>query len=429
MGYIAEENDIKDAVLDFMKFCDFIETKRPFATQKGDLSVKACYDINQLLRYPVKNAKHTNRMYQYASVSLWFFIAKESGLIACNDENGGKTVYNTTETYLDFKKMNVFSQYLLIFNTWFCFVDIEAQYNERGSAFMLSNLIDRVFAQLGKHSDTQWIQRDKYDDQMLSGSPVQAMMEHDYKTAHNLMDLGLLVFEEGDMLSKYYNCPVIEKIKPTRFGSCVMKACEHRKYSWFNVYVDTEAMVDEIEAYEKTMEAIETGTETFLTPLLSCFLQGSIDIAAINTIIYEYEDSDNDNRLFEFKVSLSKKCYRIIRCLPKHTFESLHLTIQEAFDFDNDHLYSFFLDGKRYSNYAVNAPYSENPPYTDEVCLRDVRLRNKQRILYIFDYGDQWEFDIIVNIKTGTEINLENPEIIKKAGDSPEQYPDYDEYI
>ena len=59
MCYIAEESDVNNTVLDFMKFCDFIETEKPFATQKGDLGVKACYEVNKLLRYPDKNAKPT----------------------------------------------------------------------------------------------------------------------------------------------------------------------------------------------------------------------------------------------------------------------------------------------------------------------------------------------------------------------------------
>jgi len=104
----------------------------------------------------------------------------------------------------------------------------------------------------------------------------------------------------------------------------------------------------------------------------------------------------------------------------------LHLAIQEAFEFDDDHLYSFYLDGKRYSDYSVNSPYSENPPYSDEVCLGDARLINKQRILYLFDYGDCWEFDILVDVETGTDISLEEPEIIKTVGKSPEQYHYYD---
>jgi hypothetical protein len=432
MKYIAEESDIKETVFEFIKFCEFIETKKPHATPKGDLSVKACYEINQILRYPEKNVKSTDRIHKYTSVSLWFAIARETGLIAYNEEKGGKTVFNTTEKYIDLKKMNVFSQYLFLFQTWFCFVDPEVQYGDRGFSAVLGSTVDMAFARLAKHDCQKWIVYDENKSKIYNnGDPVQIMMSHDYKTAHNLMDFGLVVFEESGLTLEYYNLPIIGKLKPTQFGSCIMKACENRKYIWFNVYASTRPSLfileiknseDNDEKFEKTMETIETGAETFLTPFLDYFPQGSIDITAVNKITFEREDRDNDERIFEFTVSLSKKCYRIICCLPSHTFEDLHLAIQEAFEFDDDHLYSFYLDGKRYSDYSVNSPYSDNPPYTDEVRLGDTRLINKQRILYLFDYGDCWEFDILVDVKTGTDISFEKPEIIKTAGESPEQY-------
>ena len=172
-------------------------------------------------------------------------------------------------------------------------------------------------------------------------------------------------------------------------------------------------------------EKLEAGTETFFTPFLNCFQKNSVDISAINKIIHEREDIESDARVFEFTVALSKKCYRVIRCMPNHTFEDLHLAIQEAFDFDDDHLYSFYLDGKRHSYNSVNSPYSEKPPYADEVCLGDVRLINRQRILYLFDFGDCWEFDIVLDIKDDIYVKPGSPEIIKTVGESPEQYPEY----
>ena len=40
---------------------------------------------------------------------------------------------------------------------------------------------------------------------------------------------------------------------------------------------------------------------------------------------------------------------------------------------------------------------------------------------YLFDFGDQWQFDIkVMEIREGT---VEKPELIKAVGDAPEQYP------
>lgn len=439
MNCIAKENDVRDTVYDFFKFCDFIDSEKPFATAKGDLSTKACYEVNKLLRYSQADAKTTDRMYQYTSVSLWFAIAKEAGFIACTEAKGGKSIYAVTNKYSDFKKMNIFSQYLLIFYTWFCFVDAEGQYNERGFAAIMSHLIDGVFAQLAENGSQKWIKYNENEAHVYGSEskPVQTMMRLHYKTVHNLRDFGLIVFEEGNKRADYFNTPIIIKLMPTDFGTAIFEACKQRKYTWFNVHADkayigfyNDKDADdeaEMELYKKTAEAFEAGTESFVTPFLNCFPQGLIDIAGIRLIMFEYDKPGNDNRVLEFKVSLGKKCYRVIRCLPKHTFEDLHLAIQEAFEFDDDHLYSFFLDGKNYSNYSVNSPYSENPPFSNEVCLGNYRLINKQRMLYLFDYGDEWEFDIVLDVKYETGVILKNPEIIKSVGKAPEQYPDYDD--
>jgi hypothetical protein len=375
-------------------------------------------------------------MHQYPSVSLWFSIAKEAGFIAYAETRGSKNIYTTTSKYVDFKKMNLFSQYILIFYIWFCFVDASTQYKESGFGSIVIRSIDNIFAQLAKNGSHRWIKKNENEVHLYSyeSDPVQFMMKLFYKSAHNLRDLGLIMFEEDDKRDDYFNTPTISQLKPTEFGVAIFDACEQRKYIWLNVhsggshfgfFYDINAE-DEEELYQSGSENFEIKVESFVTPFLDCFPQGSIDIADIRLILYEYDNLHSDNRVFEFTVSLSKKCYRVIRCLPKHTFEDLHLAIQNGFEFDNDHLYAFFLDGKRFSKYAVNCPYSEEPPFTDELCLGNCRLINKQRILYLFDFGDEWRFDVVLDIKHDIEMVFEDIEIIKSVGKSPEQYPDYD---
>ena len=430
MQYIANESDMTGVVGDFIKFCEYVENTKPFATQKGDLSTKGYYEANRLLRHGRKDAKQTDRIYHYPSVALWFSVAKEAGLIAQFDAKGSKTIYDITEQYAVFKEMNTYTQYLLILNTWYCFVDIEILNAERGSQLITSMLIDSTFTDLVKNGCKKWILRDKNNRGFYGENMVQLLFEYSYKTAHILMDLGLIIFEESGETARYFNHPVLAKIKPTPLGLCIMNSCETRRYSWFNVHIRESIHADEIDIFEAVDKAFENGTEEFLTPFLNCFPKGTVDVAGINKIIYGYEPTDEsvDDRIFEFKVSLSKKCYRIIRCLPNHTFEDLHSAIQDAFDFNDDHLYSFYLSGERYSGHAVHSPNAFESPYADAVCLGDIRLRDKQRILYLFDYSDCWEFDVAVGITKNDNESFKNPVIIKSVGDSPEQYPDYDDY-
>lgn len=63
-------------------------------------------------------------------------------------------------------------------------------------------------------------------------------------------------------------------------------------------------------------------------------------------------------------MNLSKSVWIKIRTSYKNTFEELHLAIQEDFNFDNDHLYEFYIGrNKRTAIIYTGNPYSEIEDY------------------------------------------------------------------
>lgn len=123
------------------------------------------------------------------------------------------------------------------------------------------------------------------------------------------------------------------------------------------------------------------------------------------------------------KVTL-EDCVRKIRIGGQETLETLHLMIQEAVDFDNDHLYFFEISwGRGVKRY--NHPYCEGEAYyADEVLLKDILLYEKMTFIYLFDFGDDWEFRIEVE-KILPEFTRQ-PEITERKGENPQQYADDD---
>ena len=57
---------------------------------------------------------------------------------------------------------------------------------------------------------------------------------------------------------------------------------------------------------------------------------------------------------------------------------------------------------------------------------RDVPLRVGQQMVYLFDFGDRWEFDVILERVNPVEESVETPTILDRRGESPEQYPRWD---
>lgn len=60
--------------------------------------------------------------------------------------------------------------------------------------------------------------------------------------------------------------------------------------------------------------------------------------------------------------------------------------------------------------------------------LETLQLRKGQNFLYLFDYGDEWQFNVRVHaINDNADANAQYPRLVESVGDAPEQYPDWDE--
>ncbi|MDO9535573.1 MAG: hypothetical protein Q7J85_09665 [Bacillota bacterium] len=101
----------------------------------------------------------------------------------------------------------------------------------------------------------------------------------------------------------------------------------------------------------------------------------------------------------------------------------MHLAIQKAFEFDNDHLYAFYVGGTRRTGkpvYCSNVEEVGKP--AEETTIEEMELYKGQKLYYLFDFGDMWEFDIeLIQIEKNMPLPL-RPIIIETKGESPEQY-------
>jgi len=171
----------------------------------------------------------------------------------------------------------------------------------------------------------------------------------------------------------------------------VSSACNARRFTWINEWTDANIYHyndddDDSELYENDYEKNPPGSTGFLAPFIDRFPEIGDDAEAVNQVLYPKVEVD-DTMVFYFRVQWKRGCYRTIQCGGGHTFDDLHNAIQTAFGFDDDHLYAFFMDGKRWSRRAIHSPNSDEYPHADEVLIGQVRLREKQPFMYLFDFG------------------------------------------
>jgi hypothetical protein len=73
---------------------------------------------------------------------------------------------------------------------------------------------------------------------------------------------------------------------------------------------------------------------------------------------------------------------------------------------------------------AVNHPYMDEGPWTDEVRVGELPLGTGQTMTFVFDFGDWWEFKVeLERVEPVEEFpELEYAVVLDEHGKAPEQY-------
>lgn len=125
-----------------------------------------------------------------------------------------------------------------------------------------------------------------------------------------------------------------------------------------------------------------------------------------------------------------KSNWRKIELKATNTLQDLHSSIQNALRWDNDHLYSFFMDNKMYStdiDSEYTCPFEPGGRKTaDKAEIGFFGLRKGQKFAYLFDFGDNHEFEIEVLDFATFDTKKQYPLLLESHGKGGEQYPDYE---
>lgn len=78
-------------------------------------------------------------------------------------------------------------------------------------------------------------------------------------------------------------------------------------------------------------------------------------------------------------------CWRRIQLPSSATLGDLHMVIQIAFDWDDDHLHAFTVGRRRYGDPRFDAEYDEL-----DITLAEVFAHTRKPITYTYDFGDDW---------------------------------------
>ena len=132
---------------------------------------------------------------------------------------------------------------------------------------------------------------------------------------------------------------------------------------------------------------------------------------------------------------IRSECIRVIEIEYDASFLQLRRAIQKAVDFDNDHLFQFYLDRHPGQHaYTIGG----EPSWNGSNAVRRYRkiniagtwpLPTGYKLYYLFDFGDQWIFQInkTQHKDKVPQSGVIYPRVIEAKGKNPAQYSDWEE--
>lgn len=390
---------IETTLSEFEKFIGFIRNEHPILTSKLEvLGKNDSYKLNKLLHYKKDVSGPNYNQEKYPVIDLMFSLALSGKLFTKANNEKGKLTLIETEAMGSFEKLNKNEKYTFLLQTYWTKYNFIEKFN--------GWLADTFYNIIVAIANAEKGQRIVKNERELYG--VAFSLGTDF--LHHLRFFGLCELEEiAGVKSKYEDS--IRTIIPSELGiqiSCFLltKALP----LWNNK--DIWRFLPE----EKKPDEMGNAFDVFK----EIFNDGSV----MNTAVYK--NNINRSGVYTFKVSLTRSCWRKISVSNRHTLGQLHDAIQEAFDFDDDHLYAFYIGGNHRTGkpiYSSNA--EEGGKTTEKTYIEDMELYQGQKFYYLFDFGDMWEFSVeVIKIDKDAPLLLK-PVIIETKGESPEQYSNW----
>jgi Plasmid pRiA4b ORF-3-like protein len=129
-----------------------------------------------------------------------------------------------------------------------------------------------------------------------------------------------------------------------------------------------------------------------------------------------------------FKVSWGK-VWRKIEIPATLDLDALAQAIIGAFNFDGDHLYGFKYLGRNGRTMRIERPEgAEGLAFTDEIAIGELPLTLGQSMVFEYDYGAGWQFDVKLEKIGPPSKRLLKPKVIASHGEAPPEYGDYSDW-
>lgn len=387
-----DENSPGTILCDFQSLLDFLHPNGTQVSGRNNVfPLKLLPEINSRLSHPIQTNLKRPQQKSYPYINGLYLLLRASGLSQVK-RKGKKQILVLDETVLQsWTNLNPTERYFTLLEAWMIFGNEEIlgeRYDLMGNLFKCVQFWSRL--------PENGFSIAKYSDQKeFSYSPGL------YNIA--LLDLfGFLSVESGQPeAGKGWR---ITHLHPLPFGDAMVRflftLCGKKDFTW-----ESQGKVN------VTFGELQPHFQPFFPEWKN------------NLVLTNNEFTDG---IYVFKVSL-EKAWRRIAIPANFELEGLSDSILDAFDFDHDHLHQFIYKDRLGRRGQISHPYCDELPSTAEVCVGELPLQPGDRMIFLFDFGDHWEFDMQLEEIQPPNAKIKTPQILKRYGEAPSQYWDEEE--
>ncbi|WP_276918361.1 plasmid pRiA4b ORF-3 family protein [Aneurinibacillus aneurinilyticus] len=442
-------------VRDFQTFIDYVRTHPVTLTKaKEQLMKKDLHTLNQHMHYTSDTSEHAQQQ-SYPLLHLFYHLALAGSLLEKSIGERGSRILRPTERLALYEQLTETEKYFFLLETLWIdthWDELRMTSHEEDKPVYTTPFALEFISRQQARQKVQIVRRNYICELDILFSSLNYFAL--YFAYFGFWD----VTQDQEEMKRRGSKRVfqVETVTPTALGIALSSIlCKERLLPAWNVanrrengdgtglpgapladgheYMEgREYFRSSLSSLFKEIEHMDDGKqnrsgEAFFKPFMSLFSHGELQ----NTLspVKGREPKVPMDGVYTVKVSLTGRVWRKISLSSKHTLDDLHLAIQQAFEFSNDHLYSFFMDNKPWSKQRIPSPQEEGEtflasggPFAHQLQLRDADLYEGKAFLYLFDYGDEWLFKVVVeSIDTESVVPL-RPIVVETKGAAPEQY-------
>ncbi len=361
-------------IKDFNFLIEYIQNHQVEATKKGNhFARKHLSDINKQLSNPIDIISKAPTQKSYPNIAGLYLLLASIGIVWFREEKRKKFFAINEKLLENWLSLNPTEQYFTLLEIWLY----------KSNPNMINEYRDNLLRQcqmiITENSN-------KRDILYLDTEYLIALME----------EFELIEIKQAKAEST--NSWNIKKITPTKFVQALFKRLK----------------THELEILTSNQLGILQKKFQLYFPSLKQSLV--------------YPEKTFTSGIFLFKIQLMQATVWL-EMDAEMNFEYFAEAILQAFSFDNDHLYRFEYKDisnrlQRVNHYHLD--FDRDEKYCNEVKLGDIDIALKSTMLFLFDFGDTWEFYIVLE-EIDEQRELSQPTIIKSKGTPPKQYEWEDE--